>query len=88
MKFLEKSIGVNAGNLQNLMNQAFGGNTNTGTGFGNNGLSLDDKDLTAIQGLVSLGFDYNQCVEAYLSCGKNEDMAANFLFENPNFGKD
>ena len=46
----------------------------------------DPKDTSAIENIVGLGFLYNQALEAYLACGKNEDLAANFLLENPNFG--
>jgi hypothetical protein len=47
---------------------------------------LDSKDSDAIKQLVDFGFGYNQSLEAYLSCGKDEAMAANFLLENPTFG--
>ena len=38
--------------------------------------------MDAINRLQSLGFPKNRAAEAYFACDKNEEMAANFLFES------
>jgi len=44
-------------------------------------LSLTSEEHQAVERLQALGFSQRQAVEAYIACGKNEELAANFLFE-------
>jgi UV excision repair protein RAD23 len=39
-------------------------------------------EQAAIQRLMALGFSHAICIQAYFACEKNEQMAANFLFDN------
>jgi UV excision repair protein RAD23 len=43
---------------------------------------VTEAEMEAIERLASLGFSKNKAAEAYFSCEKNEEMAANFLFES------
>ena len=44
-------------------------------------VTISPEDDAAINRLVALGFDRNQAAEAFLACDKNEELAANYLFD-------
>lgn len=51
-------------------------------GGGENVVRLTQEESEAVARLTELGFDRQMAAQAYLACDKNEEMAANFLFEN------
>lgn len=45
--------------------------------------SSETGELTNCKQLCRLGFDRDQAIQAYFACDKNEELAANFLFDQP-----
>jgi len=60
-----------------------GGSGGGGGGGGDNVVRLTEEEMAAVNRLAELGFPKEACVEAYLACDKDEQVAANYLFTNP-----
>ena len=45
-------------------------------------IRVTQEEMDAINRLTSLGFPKHKAAEAYFACDKNEELAANFLFES------
>ncbi|SPO04551.1 related to RAD23 - nucleotide excision repair protein (ubiquitin-like protein) [Cephalotrichum gorgonifer] len=46
-------------------------------------VAVTPEERDAIERLCRLGFDRDQAIQAYFACDKNEELAANFLFDQP-----
>ena len=45
-------------------------------------IQMTQEEKAAIDRLKAMGFSEHKAVEAYIVCGKNEELAANYLFDN------
>ena len=42
---------------------------------------MTQEEVQAVNRLKELGFNEDEAIQAYLACDKNEELAANYLFE-------
>lgn len=84
MRMLQETAGGGAEQdpVAAMLAAAGGGGGAGGGAGGQHVVRLTPEEGAAVQRLVDLGFDRNMAAQAYVACDKNEELAANFLFEN------
>jgi len=68
--------------MQAVAQQGGGGMPGMGGPPGGHVVQLTPQEDEAVKRLQELGFDRNLAAQAYLACDKNEELAANYLFEH------
>lgn len=80
--FMNLILGGDAGLPGGVPNVGGGGAHAHGQGgVPQNAIRVTPEEMEAINRLVALGFPKHKAAEAYFSCDKNEEMAANLLFD-------
>jgi UV excision repair protein RAD23 len=65
-----------------LQNLAAGmGGEDGGGGGGGQQIVITEEEKAAIDRLAALGFEFELAAEAFFACDKNEEIAANYLFD-------
>merc|ERR1719160_682001 len=77
---LMQQIMQNREGLMQMLGGAAGGGP--GAGAPQQVLQLTPQEMEAIERLQQLGFPREAVAQAYIACDKNEEIAANYLFEH------
>jgi UV excision repair protein RAD23 len=90
-QFMTMMASLPPAELETMMNSmgAAGGMGGGGGGAGMGGgpppganvIRFTEEEMNAVNNLVALGFTQQQAAQAYISCDKNEELAANLLFD-------
>ncbi|CAG8494873.1 4679_t:CDS:2 [Ambispora gerdemannii] len=79
-------INANQQTFLELLNESSGDQPTTGEGNlpSPHYVSVTQEEKEAIDRLEALGFDRAHAIEAFLACDRNEELAANYLFDHMN----
>lgn len=78
---LAQLIGQNQGQFLQLLSEDMAGGE--GGQLPPGAITVTQEENDAIERLAGLGFPRERVIQAYFACDKNEELAANFLFEQP-----
>ncbi|KAK4158428.1 XPC-binding domain-containing protein [Chaetomidium leptoderma] len=79
---LAQVIAQNPDQFLSLLSES-GGDDDAPLPPGAHQISVTEEERDAIERLTRLGFTQDQAIQAYFACDKNEELAANFLFDQP-----
>ncbi|KAH8889348.1 UV excision repair protein Rad23 [Thozetella sp. PMI_491] len=79
---LAQLIAQNPDQFLSLLSES-GGDDDAPLPPGAQAIAVTEEERDAIERLCRLGFDRDQAIQAYFACDKNEELAANFLFDQP-----
>ncbi len=75
-------INDNQEDFYQLLNMTDGNSPQGGPPPGMIQVHLTQAEMEAVDRLVSMGFDRNRALQAFLVCDKNEALAASYMLEN------